>query len=82
MLKPILPRTVEAAEAFLGAPIASFDDARRTVFGLAVQPFEPLLVAHRPASSIDAMVEASKDSLAPSDDAPKPRKQADDRDQD
>jgi methionyl-tRNA synthetase len=73
VLKPILPRTVEAAETFLGAPITSFDDARRTVFGLAVQPFEPLL-SRIDVKRIEAMVEASKDSLAPSDDAPKPKK--------
>jgi methionyl-tRNA synthetase len=63
VLKPILPRTVEAAETFLGAPVVSFDDARRTLFGHTVQPFEPLL-SRIDSRRIEAMVEASKDSLA------------------
>jgi methionyl-tRNA synthetase len=77
VLKPILPRTVEAAETFLGAPVVSFDDARRTLFGHTVQPFEPLL-SRIDSRRIEAMVEASKDSLAaPSEAKPaKPHKAA------
>jgi methionyl-tRNA synthetase len=47
LLKPMLPATVAAAEQFLAAPIAGFDDARRTLFGQTIQPFEPLLAPHR-----------------------------------
>ncbi|MGN6329207.1 MAG: methionine--tRNA ligase [Rhodanobacter sp.] len=62
LLKPILPATVAAAEAFLGAPITDFDDARRTLFGHAINTFEPLLGRLDP-KRIEAMVEASKESL-------------------
>src|SRR3546814_7917888 len=43
LLKPVLPATVAAAEQFLAAPIASFDDARRELHGHRVNTFEPLL---------------------------------------
>ncbi|KQX99115.1 methionine--tRNA ligase [Rhodanobacter sp. Root480] len=62
LLKPILPTTVAAAEAFLAAPIADFDDARRTLFGHTINAFEPLLGRLDP-KRIEAMVEASKESL-------------------
>ena len=62
LLKPILPATVAAAEQFLAAPIASFDDARRELHGHRVNPFEPLLARIDP-KRIEAMVEASKESL-------------------
>ena len=56
----------------LRAPIASFDDARRAIPGHAIGPFEALL-SRIDGKHITAMVEASKDSLAPSE-APKPAK--------
>jgi len=62
MLKPILPATVAAAEHFLAAPIADFDDARVTLRSHAISAFEPLLGRIDP-KRVDAMVEASKDSL-------------------
>jgi methionyl-tRNA synthetase len=62
MLKPILPATVAAAEEFLAAPIADFDDARATLRNHAIHAFEPLLGRIDP-KRIEAMVEASKDSL-------------------
>jgi methionyl-tRNA synthetase len=62
LLKPILPTTVAAAEAFLAAPIADFDDAHRTLFGHTINAFEPLLGRLDP-KLIEAMVEASKESL-------------------
>ena len=64
LLKPVLPDTVGAAEAFLNAPITSFDDARAPLHGHAIGPFEPLLGRIDP-KRIEAMVEASKESLAP-----------------
>ncbi|HEV2681250.1 MAG TPA: methionine--tRNA ligase subunit beta, partial [Rhodanobacter sp.] len=67
MLKPILPATVAAAEQFLAAPIADFDDARAALRNHAIHAFEPLLGRIDP-KLIEAMVEASKDSLgAPSE---------------
>jgi methionyl-tRNA synthetase len=62
LLKPVLPATVAAAEQFLAAPIASFDDARRELHGHRVNAFEPLLARIDP-KRIEAMVEASKESL-------------------
>jgi methionyl-tRNA synthetase len=64
LLKPILPDTVAAAEAFLSAPIADFDDARAELHNHAIGPFEPLLGRIDP-KRIEAMIEASKESLAP-----------------
>jgi methionyl-tRNA synthetase len=72
MIKPIMPRTVDAAETFLRAPVADFDDARRALPGHAIGPFEPLL-SRIDGKRITAMVEASKDSLAPAE-TPKPAK--------
>jgi methionyl-tRNA synthetase len=70
LLKPMLPATVAAAEQFLAAPIDSFDDARRTLLGQTIHPFEALLGRIDP-KHVEAMVEASKESLgAPSSDAP------------
>lgn len=63
LLKPILPATVAAAEAFLQAPIANFDDARAELHSHAIGPFEALLGRIDP-KRIEAMIDASKESLA------------------
>ena len=62
LLKPVLPATVAAAEQFLAAPIIHFDDARHELHGHTVNMFEPLLARIDP-KNIEAMVEASKESL-------------------
>ena len=62
LLKPVLPSTVAAAEQFLAAPITSFDDARRILDGHTIGPFESLLARIDP-KHVEAMVEASKESL-------------------
>jgi methionyl-tRNA synthetase len=69
LLKPVLPTTVAAAEQFLAAPITGFDDARRELHGHTVHAFEPLLARIDP-KRIEAMVEASKESLGAPTDAP------------
>ncbi len=69
LLKPVLPTTVAAAEQFLAAPIADFDDARRELHGHTVNAFEPLLARIDP-KRIEAMVEASKESLGVTPEAP------------
>ncbi|WP_049622315.1 methionine--tRNA ligase [Frateuria defendens] len=76
LLKPILPATVAAAETFLDAPIADFDDARAELHHHTLNAFEPLL-GRVDAKRIEAMVEASKASLgAPVAEAPaKPPKE-------
>ncbi len=76
LLKPVLPATVAAAEQFLAAPINHFDDATRALFGHTVNAFEPLLARIDP-KLIEAMVEASKESLgAPAAVAPAPVKKS------
>jgi len=62
LLKPVLPATVAAAEAFLDAPVADFDDACAELHGHAIAAFEPLLGRVDPGR-IEAMIEASKESL-------------------
>jgi methionyl-tRNA synthetase len=75
LLKPILPATDAAAEAFLNAPIADFDDARAELHNHAIGAFEPLLARIDP-KRIEAMVEASKESLASAPaTAPKPSRE-------
>ncbi|WP_243039896.1 methionine--tRNA ligase [Dyella sedimenti] len=73
LLKPMLPATVEAAERFLAAPINGFDDALAELHGHTVNAFEPLLGRIDPKQVV-AMVEASKDSLAPAETKPAPKK--------
>ncbi|WP_158885381.1 methionine--tRNA ligase [Rhodanobacter sp. L36] len=68
LLKPVLPATVAAAEQFLAAPIASFIDARRELHHHTVGNFEPLLGRIDPRH-VEAMVEASKESLGVSAEA-------------
>jgi len=62
LLKPVLPATVEAAEQFLAAPIADFDSACATLHNHTIRAFEPLL-SRIDSKRIEAMVEASKESL-------------------
>jgi methionyl-tRNA synthetase len=65
LLKPVLPATVEAAEKFLAAPIADFDAACATLHNHTIHAFEPLLSRIDP-KLIEAMIEASKESLGSS----------------
>ena len=71
LLKPVLPATAAAAEAFLDAPITSFNDARRELHGHAVSTFKPLLGRIDP-KLVEAMVESSKESLGGAETAPAP----------
>lgn len=73
VLKPVVPATVEAAERFLAAPITGFDDARAELHNHTINAFEPLLGRIDP-KQVEAMVEASKDSLAPIEAKPAPKK--------
>ncbi|MFC4528075.1 methionine--tRNA ligase [Dyella halodurans] len=73
LLKPVLPATVEAAERFLAAPISGFDDARAELHNHTVNAFEPLLGRIDP-KHVEAMVEASKESLGVSEAKPAPAK--------
>jgi methionyl-tRNA synthetase len=75
LLKPVLPATVAAAETFLAAPIVDFDSACATLHNHTIHAFEPLLSRIDPRM-IEAMVEASKESLGatPEPQTPKPAK--------
>jgi methionyl-tRNA synthetase len=71
VLKPILPTTVAAAEHFLGAPIVDFGDACAPLHGHMIHAFEPLLARIDP-KRIEAMIDASKESLGATVEAPAP----------
>ncbi|MDE2381430.1 MAG: methionine--tRNA ligase subunit beta, partial [Xanthomonadaceae bacterium] len=62
-LKPVLPRTVAQAEAFLAAPITHWDDVAEPLLGCSIQPYMALFTRIDP-KQIAAMVNASKDTLA------------------
>ena len=62
-LKPVIPGTVAKAEAFLGESIAHFDQIAQPLLDRAINPFQPLMT-RVDAKAIEAMVEASKDTLA------------------
>ena len=70
-LKPILPTTTEAAEAFLQVDPLLWDDLSSPLLNHQVAAFKPLMTRVDRAE-IDAMVEASKDDLKTADDAPAP----------
>ncbi len=65
-LKPVLPRVTAQAEAFLDAPVAHWDDIASPLTAHRIQPYIPLFTRIDP-KLIDAMTEASKDSLQPTD---------------
>ncbi|WP_115553358.1 methionine--tRNA ligase [Xanthomonas arboricola] len=62
-LKPILPRTCAEAEAFLSAPMTSWDDVQRPLTAHTIQPYTALFTRIDP-KQIDAMTDASKDTMA------------------
>ncbi len=63
-LKPVLPRTAAQAEAFLASPVAAWPDLDAPLVGTAIQPYTALFTRIDP-KLIDAMTEASKETLAP-----------------
>jgi methionyl-tRNA synthetase len=63
-LKPVLPNVAAQAEAFLIAPVSRWHDLDTPLFDHAIQPYTPLFTRIDP-KQIDAMTEASKDSLQP-----------------
>ena len=62
-LKPVLPRTSAEAETFLGAPVESWTDVAAPLQAHTIQPYSPLFTRIDP-KLIDAMTDASKDTLA------------------
>ncbi len=63
-LKPVLPTIVAQAEGFLAAPLSRWSDLDAPLLDHAIQPYTPLFTRIDP-KQIDAMTEASKDSLQP-----------------
>ena len=64
-LKPVLPTTIEAAEAFLNVDPLVWDDAKTPLHGHVIGKFKPLMTRIDP-KQIEAMVEDSKEDLAAS----------------
>ncbi|MCP5149333.1 MAG: methionine--tRNA ligase [Ectothiorhodospiraceae bacterium] len=63
-LAPVLPRLARKVEAFLGCGPTSWTAVTEPVLGRRIAPYEPLLTRVDPAK-VAAMVEASKEELAP-----------------
>jgi methionyl-tRNA synthetase len=61
-LAPVLPRVAREAAAFLDAPLRSWRDADAVLLGHPIRPYAPLFTRLDP-KRIDAMIEASKDTL-------------------
>ena len=62
-LRPVLPRTAEASEAFLRIPPLTWADLAQPLLDHEIAPFKPLLTRIE-AKQIEAMLEASKADLA------------------
>ena len=69
ILKPVLPATAQGAEAFLDAPLTRFDALAEPLLDHTIAPYTPLLTRIDP-THIDAMIDASKESLQPTAAAP------------
>ncbi len=65
-LKPVLPRVTAQAEAFLNAPVASWDDLAAPLTAHRIAAYTALFTRIDP-TMIEAMTEASKESMKPSD---------------
>ena len=61
-LKPVLPATIEAAEAFLNVEPLGWDDAKTPLHGHVIGKFKPLMTRVDP-KQIEAVVEDSKEDL-------------------
>jgi methionyl-tRNA synthetase len=65
-LKPVLPRVAADAEAFLDAPVSHWQDLAAPLLGHRIRPYAPLFTRIDP-KMIEAMTEASKDTMKPAD---------------
>ncbi len=63
-LKPVLPRVSREAEAFLAAPVALWSDLDAPLLAHRIAAYTPLFTRIDP-KQIEAMTEASKESLKP-----------------
>jgi len=62
-LAPVLPAMAEASAGFLNLPGFAWEDRRELLLGARIQTFQPLMTRVDPVA-VEAMVNASKDSLA------------------
>ena len=65
-LAPVLPFTAERATAFLGRDVSDWSLMDQPLTGVAVNTFQPLLTRVDPVK-VNAVVEASKESLQPAE---------------
>ena len=72
-LKPLLPNIAEQAELFLNAPITHWHDAEQPLLSHKIGEYQALITRIDP-KNIEAMIEASKDSLAPTEPVAAPAK--------
>jgi methionyl-tRNA synthetase len=63
-LAPILPQTAEASRVFLNVESLAWDARQRLLLGHTINTFTPLMTRIE-KEKVDAMVEASKENLAP-----------------
>src|SRR5690606_8771426 len=63
-LAPVLPAMASAIEAFLGAPLRRWQDVEAPLLDHAIAPYQPLFTRIDP-KQIEAMTEASKETLKP-----------------
>ncbi|MEN5205144.1 methionine--tRNA ligase [Stenotrophomonas sp. TWI700] len=68
-LKPVLPATAAQAEAFLAAPVHAWTDIAAPLTAHTIAVYEPLFTRIDP-KKIDAMTDASKDTLQAATAAP------------
>jgi len=68
-LKPVLPATAAQAEAFLAAPVSDWTALAQPLLGHRINDYVPLFTRIDP-KKIDAMTDASKDTLQPTAAAP------------
>ncbi|MEO6689413.1 MAG: methionine--tRNA ligase, partial [Dokdonella sp.] len=65
-LKPIVPATVNRVEEFLNLEFSSFSDVDRPLLGHVIKPFSPIQT-RIDRKNIEAMIEASKETLKPAE---------------
>jgi len=63
-LKPVLPRLAQHAEAFLAAPVVVWSDLDKPLLAHRINAYAPLFTRIDP-KQIDAMTEASKETMKP-----------------
>ena len=70
MLKPVLPALARQAETFLQSPVAHWQDLEAPLLAHRIAAYTPLFTRIDP-KQIDAMIDASKDTLQPAEPAAK-----------